>query len=197
MRELKLQTSVEEYFEIEKECLDIRHEFYKGLVHEKAGENARHNELCGNIMKILKQQIQKRNCKVFTGSLRLEAVNQQSYFYPDVLMTCAPLETVSPTLTIVRSPSLIVEVLSDSTMGFDMNGKMAEYLEISTLQYYLTVSQNEVQVNCYVRTEAGWLVRIYRAMSDVIEMNELDLSLAVATIYEGVEIGNVEETQAP
>jgi Uma2 family endonuclease len=43
-------------------------------------------------------------------------------------------------------PALIVEVLSPSTTGIDLNTKPGEYLSIATLDAYIVASQTEASV---------------------------------------------------
>ena len=44
----------------------------------------------------------------------------------------------------LRYPSLIVEVLSDTTEAFDRSDKFADYRKLESLQKYVLVSQNSL-----------------------------------------------------
>lgn len=187
MGEAKLTYSVAEYFEIDNDKQEVRYQLYNGEIFAMAGANARYNELCGNIYTKLRSQIKGKGCKVFMESMRLANVSEQNYYYPDVLMTCNPLETQQPTLKIVKTPSLIVEVLSDSTAHFDANEKLLEYIQIPSLQYYLIISQHKISVTCYAKTDLGWLVKGYENIEEVISLNNLQLEISLADIYENID----------
>jgi len=67
------------------------------------------------------------------------------------------------------NPSLIVEVLSDSTAAYDRGDKFALYRRLPSLREYLLIFQDRVRVECYRRsaddhwtlteTTPGWKTR--------------------------------------
>lgn len=83
----------------------------------------------------------------------------------------------------VKNPILVVEVLSDSTMAFDLGDKLEIYKQIPLLQQVLFVSQHKPWVISYTRTPnpAEWLNTSVHALTDSITM--LDNTVALADIY--------------
>ena len=82
--------------------------------------------------------------------LRLE---DDTFYYPDVMVVREPLESENPTFQ--REPCLLVEVTSPSTETTDRREKLAAYKAIPTLKAYLIVSQ-ERRTSSSRRTASGY-----------------------------------------
>lgn len=63
---------------------------------------------------------------------------------------------------------------------------MREYKSIPSLQYYMLVSAEEMQVEVYRRSGKSWLVDDYSLADDVIDLPQIGATLRVKDIYEGV-----------
>ncbi|MBE3560995.1 MAG: Uma2 family endonuclease [Ktedonobacteraceae bacterium] len=81
-------------------------------------------------------------------------------------------------------PMIVVEVLSPSTQQYDCTEKFDRYKLCSTLEVYILVSQDTPVVGVY-RRAAGWQ-REYFSGEETIMLDQLDLELPLAAIYEGV-----------
>ena len=83
----------------------------------------------------------------------------------------------------------MVEVLSDSTEGFDRGEKFIGYRGVSSLTDYLLLSQHVVRVEHYARgADGGWVLRTYGAGS-VVPLASLEIELPVDDLYDGVMLG--------
>ena len=105
-----------------------RHEYLDGEVFAMAGADDRHVTVAMNIAFALRQHLGGSPCRTYMSDMRLQVAAANSYFYPDVLVTCSATDLASP---LVKSePKLIVEVLSPSTAAFDrgLANKLAEAL---------------------------------------------------------------------
>lgn len=90
-----------------------RHEFLDGEVWAMAGAEDRHLTLACNIYMALRQHLHGSSCCTFMSDMKLHAKSANSYFYPDVFVTCS--ETDRASKLVKREPTLVVEVLSNST----------------------------------------------------------------------------------
>ena len=84
----------------------------------------------------------------------------------------------------VRSPRIVIEVLSPSTQKYDRTEKFARYMRCTTLEVYMLVSQNEQHIEIY-RRSTGWQHERFSA-GQTIHLEQLDLELPLESIYEGV-----------
>jgi len=85
-----------------------------------------------------------------------------------------------------QHPCLIVEVLSPSTESIDRREKLHAYQAINSLQEYLMISQEKMQVELYQRNGDAWLYLLLDNVDDILTINCLDLKLTMSDIYEDV-----------
>lgn len=187
----KKRYTAEEYFELE-EYSEVRHEFYHGELFRMDGTTIRHNLVNDNVLVIdnvkdvLRAVFETKGCVVVSGAIQLEALKNEYYPYPDILLSCHGFDRAAETM--LRYPSLIVEVLSESTAANDRGFKWQHYRNIPSLQHYLLVSQYECLAELYSRTEKPeiWLYQSFAKMTDVIDFQHLAFQLSVAKIYDDI-----------
>ncbi|MES2772706.1 MAG: Uma2 family endonuclease [Bacteroidota bacterium] len=87
-----------------------------------------------------------------------------------------------------KYPSIIFEVLSESTALYDAQLKLNYYKKIESLNYYVLVSQKEVKVQMYSRIDNSqvWKYQTYETQDEVILFDRLGFELPVSTIYDGI-----------
>ena len=176
----------EEYIEMEANS-ELRYEFYQGEVFAMSGTTDRHNEIVLNTAFVLRGKLSKKPCRTYTESVKLEIDKKSFYTYPDVFVTCEPRDLEDS--RVKRYPGLIVEVLSDSTEAYDRGFKWLKYKNIPSLKYYLLISQKEMSLEVFTRSEDDkrlWLHRSYNQPEEEITLSEYDLQFTLAQIYEGL-----------
>lgn len=189
---LKKYYSVEEYFELEQNS-EQRHEFYNGEVFAMAGATLNHNRLVQNITFILRAFAKKQGCGVFSENVKLEALRNIYYPYPDVMFTCDSNDLNENLF--IRRPSIIVEVLSESTARYDRDFKLRQYRAIRSLQYYVLVSQYEVHVELFSRiNHFQWQYEDFVKLNQTINLDKLDIALSLADIYEDITFVPIGES---
>ena len=99
---------------------DTRNEFCRGAVFAIGDIRRVHGLVAGNLSAALKVHLKGTPCRAFGVSMKVQVAND-ALFYPDVFVTCD--ETDLRTDMVFRSPSLIVEVLSDSTQAYNRSLK--------------------------------------------------------------------------
>jgi Uma2 family endonuclease len=187
--------TVEEYFALEEQS-DIRHEYYHGEIfpvdgfdtpEAMAGATFAHNTLKQNCVMALRQGLRGSGCRVFDENVRLDIAADAHFTYPDVLVTCHPADRAET--RVVRHPSLIIEILSNSTELRDRSWKFEQYQRLADLRQYVLVSQKRVLVESFVRTDHGtWELTAWRQLADILELIPLGLQVPLAAIYEEVDL---------
>lgn len=158
-----------------------RHEFVDGEIFAMVGGSLVHARLCGNIFLRLSLGLQGRGCLTFIENAKLRA--GRNVFYPDIVVSCGKDRLQQ---RCVERPSLIVEVLSPSTAGYDRGKKWDRYREhLPTLQAYVLVAQDEVRVEVFRRAAVGWEATTLMSLDAAIELAEPACRLALAEVYEG------------
>ncbi|MGD7035674.1 Uma2 family endonuclease [Methylotuvimicrobium buryatense] len=86
-----------------------------------------------------------------------EGQSGANFFYPDVSVDC-DFDESQPYY--VQSPIIIVEVLSKATRKMDETVKLLSYINIPSLQEYVLIEQDFVDIQVIRRNES-WLPRHY------------------------------------
>lgn len=82
---------------------------------------------------------------------------------------------------------MIVEVLSPTTERADRGRKFFAYQRLSSLKEYVLINYRQQFVEVYRRDEHKWSYETYGA-GETVELASLNLTLAVAVIYEETPI---------
>lgn len=177
--------------------LEGRWEFLDGEIVSLAGASNRHNEIVGNVQAALRPSAQGNGCKVFTETVKLYRHQSEQYLYPDLMITCHPLDKQSHYG--VRSPVVIAEVLSPVNLDHHLVLKLREYTKLPSLRHYLLISQSECLVQHYHRNgQQQWQLALYDQMEAVIPLALLSEELPVGAIYAGIAFGSQpSEAQEP
>jgi len=130
----------------------IRHEYLAGTVYAMAGAGEKHNRIAGNLFFHLRAASRGRPCGVFISDMKLRIDDSDSFYYPDVMVTCDPADT-QPLFK--KLPCLLVEVLSPSTETIDRREKLLAYRKLPTLRHYVLASQDQRWVQWHRRNDLG------------------------------------------
>ncbi len=171
--------SVEDYLKGELSS-DIKHELIDGCVYAMPGASANHERISGNIYRKFGNHLENKPCEPFGSDMKLRI--NANFFYPDVMVDCL-FDNSEPYFT--QTPIIIVEVLSKSTRKKDTTLKLLSYINIPSLQEYVLIEQDFVDVQVFRRNE-NWLVRHY-FLGDEVTFESIGLTLPVEDIYHRVQ----------
>ena len=100
---------------------NVKHEFLDGQIYAMAGGTPEHTALQAAVIGLLFSQLDGSPCRPHTSDLHVRVRATGLATYPDLTVICGPPERDAPHPATVLNPTLIVEVLSDSTEDFDRN----------------------------------------------------------------------------
>jgi Uma2 family endonuclease len=177
---------IQEYLDGEQRS-EIRHEYLAGRVYAMAGAGEKHNRIAGNLFFHLRAAARGKACGVFISDMKVRVEQNDAYYYPDVMVTCDPQDTES---LYKHSPCLVVEVLSPTTEAIDRREKLIAYRTLPSLRYYLLVSQDKRQIECFTRTpDDRWNTVIIENVG-ILEIlcDGLVANISLDEIYEDVRL---------
>jgi Uma2 family endonuclease len=173
----------EEYFAWEDKQLE-KHEYIDGEVYAMSGGSKNHSLISVRFITLFANHLEGGSCETGNSDLRVNIVETNDYTYPDVSVTCD--ERDKTTSQYITYPSLIVEVLSDSTEAYDRGGKFRMYRKNPILKDYLLVSSARIEMDLYHKNDAGdWIIINYQE-GDIVELKSINLSFPIEQVYRGL-----------
>ena len=180
--------SEDEYLRLEAQS-PIKHEYVNGEMFAMTGSTLRHNTIALNIAAALRSHLRNTPCRAFINDVRVRVEKTHSYYYPDLLVSCARgAQTMDLSAVTVEDPVLVIEVLSPTTESTDRREKLLAYRTLSSLSEYALISQDEARVEIHRRRgDIGW-ERIEYSGPETVELASVGLQIGMGEIYEGVTI---------
>ncbi len=179
--------SVQDYL-LQDQQSDEKLAYYAGTIVAQAGASARHNLIVTNLIGHMYAHIQHNGCRMFPGDMRVQAINQQVYTYPDLTIVCGiPQYTDATEMTLIN-PTMIIEILSPTTEARDRKEKFSYYRTIESLNEYILIAQNTAYVQRYTRQTAHfWYVHLTDDLADQVEFESIGYTLPMQAIYAGID----------
>ena len=187
MLQQKLYLTPQEYLDYEREA-ETKSEYYNGEIYAMAGAGPRHTVIAANVIVSFGTQFKGRSCTVHTGDLRVKVSPTGLYTYPDVVVVCGPPRFDDARKDTLLNPTLIVEVLSESTEAYDRMGKFEHYRKLESLTDYLLISQERAWIEHRARqSEIKWLTGFYMGLETVVPIPSIDCELPLADVFDKID----------
>lgn len=164
-------------------------EYRDGVLRAMAGAQPNHNRIVRNLLVNLDNCLRQKGCEIFPSDQLVYLPHCSSYVYPDLSVFCQPPEVIRKAqggLDALGNPTIIVEVLSESTAADDQGRKQACYLQLTSLQQYVLVDSRKRSVAVYTRAEQNrWTYEVW-----IAEASEIPLAgcpIPLAEVYRNVD----------
>ncbi|MEH2198294.1 Uma2 family endonuclease [Nostoc sp.] len=182
----------EAYLELEEKS-NIKHEYIDGQVYAMAGTTDTHNTIAGNLFLLIRNHFRGSDCRVYFADIKAQVEKRNRFYYPDIIVTCDPKDRETPTYK--RFPKLIIEVLSESTEGFDRGDKFNDYQTLDSLEEYVLVNSKHQRVETFRRNGQGlWVLQTYTPDEQTFELQSINLIAPFTELYENVELEAISPT---
>lgn len=177
--------SPEEYLEAER-LAETKSEYLDGRVYPMPGASFAHNVIVANLVATLHRQLKGGPCRVLPSDLRLRVPLTGLYTYPDASVVCGEPDLEDGHRDILLNPTVLIEVLSDSTERHDRGRKAEHYRRIESLQEYLLVAQAEPRIERYRRQgEREWVLTEAIGLEESIGVDSIGCVLVLRDVYDG------------
>lgn len=149
----------EDYFEAEVACAEDapKHEWVDGVVYAMSRGTPEHGRLTASVTIALGAL--PADCRVYSSDTMLYVASVELATYADVSVVCGPLESITVRKNgrslgqAVTNPTVVVEVLSESTERYDRDGKFNAYKALPSLREYILISQDERRIEVFRRAD--------------------------------------------
>lgn len=177
--------SPEEYLALER-AAPYKNEFHEGRIYAMTGASRKHNLIAVNIARELSTQLKGRPCEAYIADMRVKVAEARNYYYPDVVVVCGTPTLEDDHHDTLLNPTLLIEVLSPSTEGYDRGAKFANYRKIASLQEYLLVEQDRAHIEHYQRQDGAWLLTEAEGLDATMALASIGCTLALGEVYDKV-----------
>ncbi|GAB5535238.1 MAG: Uma2 family endonuclease [Rubricoccaceae bacterium] len=174
----------EEYFDWE-ETQETAHEYAYGEVFPMPGGTAEHFIIIGNWVRLLGNALLDAGATVFPDGMRVQ-IHDERYVYPDVSVVMEPTQFRDESRRVLTNPTVVIEVLSESTAAYDRGEKFALYREVESLRDIVWIDSERRWAEVASRTNGVWTLP-GPITNDQIELPSLELTISFDDLYRGVD----------
>ncbi len=174
-----IKISTEEYLTLEKNAT-FKSEYHAGEIINMAGASQNHNLIVGNIITEMNICLKKKKCNVYPSDFLVHLPLVDKFVYPDVSVVCGEviLGDKKQGIDVLCNPTIVIEVLSDSTELYDRTEKFSAYQTLPSLQQYILVNSKKKQIEIFNRTkENNWLLVTENNPTKKIKIGECEILL--------------------
>lgn len=185
----KTRFTEDEYLAVER-ASDAKHELVAGEIFAMAGGTPRHAAISANVTRALGNALGDRPCIVLSSDQRVAVESTGMYTYPDATVVCGPARFHAKDRNTLVNPTLIVEVLSDSTESHDRGTKLAHYRRLPTLAEIVFVFPDERRAEVHRRESADrWVsTTLDPSTTPTIALPSIGLEVAWADVYAKLDL---------
>ena len=160
-----------------------RHEFYSGEVFAMVGGRRIHECVIGNLAYRLRGHLEGSSCQVFVAGMKLQLADD-TVLYPDVMVTCDRADLRADLA--MRSPTLLIEVLSPSTQAYDRSQKFALYRQLASLKEYILIDPETLRVEAFRREPDDRWVLVDMSQDAQLDCASVGCAVPMAQVFEGI-----------
>ena len=183
----KHKLTAAEYLEIERKA-EFKSEFYDGEMFAMSGGTYRHSRIKTKLIAALDRRLSGKRCRPTDSDMRVRVSDTGLYTYPDASVVCGRPVFDDVQADVLLNPTVIFEVLSESTASYDRGKKFWHYRHIPSLNDYVLVSQDEPVIDHYSRQSGGgWLLQTVEGSSGVLKLPSIECELLLVEIYADIE----------
>ena len=186
----------EEYLAIERRA-EYKSEYIDGVMYAMSGTSLdpnamsgasfKHNTIVANVIIEIGRQLRGGTCRALPSDIKVRMPDSRRFFYPDISVVCGEPQFHDDRTDVLLNPTLIVEVLSESTAAFDRGEKFQAYQQIDSLQEYLLIAQDKPIVEQYVRQSSNaWTYTAAIGLQGSLQFPSIECTLNLNAVYDKV-----------
>jgi Uma2 family endonuclease len=187
---------VEQYLALD-EATDGKYEYLDGFVFmlrppssayaesalvDMAGGSVAHAALCARIATLVNVAVGDSPCMAYSSDARMKLAEKQ-YLYPDVMVSCG-----QETGSMLKSPTVVIEVLSPTTEKRDRGAKFKAYQALLSVQEYMLIGSEYKAIEVHRREGNFWRQYHYQE-GDLVELASIGVSFPFDDVYRRINLG--------
>ncbi|MGB1121347.1 MAG: Uma2 family endonuclease, partial [Saprospiraceae bacterium] len=180
--------TIEEYFEME-ETAAFKSEFRNGKILPMAAGTISHNRLKITISSLLFMlALQMKNFEAFDSDQKIYLPEYAHSVYADASVVVGEPKMYKDGNHAILNPTLVIEVLSNSTSNYDRSAKFRKYQTLESFQEYVLIDQEMPVIDVLTKQgERDWRMKTCIGLEDEVNFESINVTLKMADIYQKVK----------
>lgn len=176
---------IKAYLEHEKHSASVRSEYLEGNVRDMDAENDIHFGIRMNMAFLLKEHLSSNAfCKIYIAEMRVYIPSIQTVLHPDIVISCDMEDAQQNDYK--ERPSVVVEVVSETSGGYDRGHKFSLYRHLPSLQEYVLIDATRTAVDCFRAEEERWSLYCCDDSGGKVEIPSIAFSCDMEDIYQDI-----------
>lgn len=173
---------------IQETQAEYKSEYYQGEILPMAGGTPNHNRIGLNFVIAVDAALDDTPCEVFGSDVRLFIEQHAMFTYPDVMIVCGGLVYAAGRRDTIINPTVIVEVLSQSTREYDRTTKFSRYRALRSFRDYILIDPYRVYVEYFHQLDDGrWVLTMLDDVTDTLRLESIGIEISLKQLYRRVE----------
>mgnify|MGYP003393289497 CR=1 FL=1 len=166
---------------------DARWELINGrVIRGMVGAVFEHHAIIGNLDLAISNHLREkgRECRTYRETFYLKERMNDLSALPDLMVRCGPHPRGA---TSVDDPMIIVEIVSPGSVKRDRLEKRVAYQALPSLQTYVLIERDQVMIDVYERTPAGFVGNApLQLATDILKLPAIEFEMPVTELYRDV-----------
>lgn len=182
----KIRYTPQQHLALERKAAS-RSEYHDGWLSAMSGASREQNLIAGSPYASIHAQLQDRPCEANLGEMPVRVSAAGLPTYPEVIVVCGRPPFEDRELDTPLNPTLIVEILSESTEAYDRGVKCTHYGRLPSLRQDVLVCQDMLLVERFTRQGGEWLLRECSRLEDVVPPVVIGCEAPLRAIFAEIE----------
>ena len=180
------KTTYEEFMAL-YEATDDRLELIDGDIYLLASPSVTHQNISANLLLLFGTWLKGKPCKAFTAPFDVhflkKGASTPNVCQPDVLIACDLEGNVNSKGRYTGTPTLVVEILSDSTRSKDMVLKLATYMQSGVREYWVVDPAGHAVLVYWFEENGNQRYQVYESGETISSASIPGLAVSVADVF--------------
>ena len=138
----------------------------------------KHSAIASYTGTLITNALGNMNCTPFNSDAKVYINDANRFVYPDFSVVCGPVERSDKNIKAIQNPTLIVEVLSESTAVYDRGDKFRYYMQLPSLQEYVLIEQDQQVIQTFFREDQNsWKMNLYDQPGTVVFIRSIQAEI--------------------
>lgn len=184
--EYRLRYNLAQYLAIEHKS-KTKHEYFENEIFSMAGASNAHNEIFSNVFLQVASHLKGKPCRPYGSDKRLYIPENSLYTYPDISIYCNGLINAATDPDSSILPTVLIEILSESTKTYDRGDKFKLYRDIPSLKEYILIDSEQLAIESFFLNENNnWELQEHNDLLGKLTFKSFKIDIPIKDIYENI-----------